>query len=190
MINCKGFTLVEVLLGAMIVGLIGMALAALTTAATRESGVGRARIMLRNQLSMAIRQLRQDVMMATSINLSDGCNMELLLGDVDQSVGPGVSGMITYRNDGAGTITRSKGAGPWGTTAGEAWLSNIVNNSGAFNSPECSLLALPGCNGGGCVNSILRVRLIVGTTGKPSVKESMEELIVLPQGFITKLKED
>ena len=57
----KGFTLTEILLAVMIVGIIGVALASLTTAASRESGVGRSRIVLHHQLSMALRQIRQDV---------------------------------------------------------------------------------------------------------------------------------
>ncbi len=59
--NNKGFTLTEVLLAVMIVGIIGVALAALTTAASREGGVGRTRVLLRNNLSLSLRQLRQDV---------------------------------------------------------------------------------------------------------------------------------
>ena len=48
--NNKGFTLTEILLAVMIVGIIGVALAALTTAASREGGVGRSKILLRNIL--------------------------------------------------------------------------------------------------------------------------------------------
>ncbi|OUO56972.1 PulJ/GspJ family protein [Candidatus Avelusimicrobium gallicola] len=59
--NKKGFTLTEILLAVMIVGIIGVALAALTTAASRESGVGRSKILLRNNLSIALRQLRDDI---------------------------------------------------------------------------------------------------------------------------------
>lgn len=57
----KGFTLTEILLAVMIVGLIGVALASLTTTATREATGGRSRIMLRNSLSLALRQIRQDI---------------------------------------------------------------------------------------------------------------------------------
>ena len=63
----NGFTLTEVLLAVMIVGIIGVALASLTTAASRESGVGNSRVMLRNNLSVALRQLRQDVHEASRI---------------------------------------------------------------------------------------------------------------------------
>ncbi len=59
--NKKGFTLTEILLAVMIVGIIGIALASLTTAASRESGVGRSRVLLRNNLSIALRQLREDI---------------------------------------------------------------------------------------------------------------------------------
>lgn len=65
--NKNGFTLTEILLAAMIVGLIGVALASLTTAASRESGVGSSRVMLRNNLSIALRQLRQDVHHASRV---------------------------------------------------------------------------------------------------------------------------
>jgi len=59
--NKKGFTLTEILLASVIVGMIGVALASLTTAATRKSGAGNSRVMLRNSLSVAMRQLRYDV---------------------------------------------------------------------------------------------------------------------------------
>ncbi|HAM43049.1 MAG TPA: hypothetical protein DCP52_04380 [Elusimicrobia bacterium] len=67
MTNKKGFTLTEILLAVMIVGIIGVALASLTTAASRESGVGRSKVMLRNNLSIALRQLRQDVQESTRV---------------------------------------------------------------------------------------------------------------------------
>lgn len=70
--NKKGFTLTEILLAVMIVGLIGVALASLTTASTRESGVGRSRVMLRNNLSLALRQIRQDVQNATQLLYAHG----------------------------------------------------------------------------------------------------------------------
>lgn len=56
-----GFTLTEILLAVMVVALIGVALASLTTAASREGGSGRTRTVLRNSLSRAVSQLRQDV---------------------------------------------------------------------------------------------------------------------------------
>ena len=62
-----GFTLTEVLLAVMIVGIIGVALASLTTAASRETGIGSSRVMLRNSLSVALRQLRVDVHQASRV---------------------------------------------------------------------------------------------------------------------------
>lgn len=57
----NGFTLTEVLLAVMIVALIGVALASLTTAASRESSLGNTKILLRNNLSSALRQIRADI---------------------------------------------------------------------------------------------------------------------------------
>lgn len=68
----KGFTLTEILLAVMIVGIIGVALASLTTAASRESGAGRSRILLRHQLSVALRQIRQDVQESSRLLYAHG----------------------------------------------------------------------------------------------------------------------
>lgn len=70
--NKKGFTLTEILLAVMIVGLISVALASLTRAAARESGVGRSKIMLRNNLSMFMRTLRNDLASATRVSRVHG----------------------------------------------------------------------------------------------------------------------
>lgn len=70
--NKKGFTLTEILLAVMIVGLVGVALAALTTAASRESGVGRSKVLMRNNLSLALRTLRNDINNATFIDEAKG----------------------------------------------------------------------------------------------------------------------
>ena len=75
--NRGGFTLTEVLLAVMIVGLIAVALAALTRAAARESGAGRSKIMLRNNLSTFVRTLRRDMSQATvvgSVSKAASCN--------------------------------------------------------------------------------------------------------------------
>ena len=68
----RGFTLTEVLLAVMIVGLIGVALAALTRSASREAGVGRSRIMLRNNLATFMRTLRADLAQASSVKHAEG----------------------------------------------------------------------------------------------------------------------
>lgn len=70
--NKKGFTLTEILLAVMIVGIIGVALASLTTASSRESGVGRSRMVLRDNLSVALRQLRRDVQSSTRMLYARG----------------------------------------------------------------------------------------------------------------------
>lgn len=57
----QGFTLTEILLAVMIVGVIGVALASLTTAASRESEVGRSRALLRNDLTIALQQIKEDI---------------------------------------------------------------------------------------------------------------------------------
>ena len=62
-----GFTLTEVLMAVMIVGIIGVALAALTSAASRHTDTGNSRVMLRNNLSVAMRELRQDVHEASRV---------------------------------------------------------------------------------------------------------------------------
>ena len=78
----KGFTLTEVLLAVMIVGLIGIALASLSRGASRESGIGRSRMMLRNNMSIFMRQLRSDMENATYVevgNIGDTTGKQLLL---------------------------------------------------------------------------------------------------------------
>ena len=68
----QGFTLTEMLLAVMIVGLIGIALASLSRGAARESGVARSRIMLRNNAALFIRTLRRDLEQATRIDAVGG----------------------------------------------------------------------------------------------------------------------
>ncbi len=65
--NRTGFTLTEILLAVLVVAIIGVALASLTSAASRESGVGSSKVMLRNSMSRALRQLRQDIHEASRV---------------------------------------------------------------------------------------------------------------------------
>ena len=141
MMNKKGFTLTEILLAVMIVGIIGVALASLTTAASRESGVGRSKVMLRNNLSIALRQLRQDVQNSTRVlyvrgtidSTSVGTAIPLLSlaqgEDIDGNV-LGSASYVTYcfvpggktaAPDGkarsGGTIYRHEGAVSWSGSA-------------------------------------------------------------------------
>lgn len=117
--NKKGFTLTEVLLAVMIVGIIGVALASLTTAASRESGVGRSKVMLRNNLSLALRQLRQDVHASSrvmyvrgrNVNASSATPLLVLAKNVDQDGNAyGTASYITYCFVPGSITTTSSGA--------------------------------------------------------------------------------
>lgn len=81
--NRRGFTLTEILLAVMIVGLIAVALASLTRAASREAGSGRSRVMLRNNLSTFVRVLRNDMHRASRVDFIAGT-----LGSVGTSAVP------------------------------------------------------------------------------------------------------
>ena len=65
----NGFTLTEVVLAVIIVGLVGIAVASLSVVVSRESAATNSHILLRNTLSAALRQMRQDIQ--TSTVLSD-----------------------------------------------------------------------------------------------------------------------
>lgn len=187
MTNKRGFTLIEVLLAVMIVGLIGVALAALTTAAVRESGVGRTRLVLRNQLSLALRQLRQDIHQSTSASAhgkgsGEGSTLLTLYqkdngsSGADVKLGPDhVPGTITYTYDESkGLIYRTDSQGSKPILA---HVKNIEGNNG-FKSPEF-LFVDPESP----VRSVLRVRIIVEVTANPVVNDAIDETFVLPQGF-------
>lgn len=168
--NNKGFTLTEVLLAAMIVGIIGIALAALTTAALRESGVGRSRLMLRNQLSLFLRQLRQDVREASSVSVSsDSITLS------KSQLGPNMSpSSVTYSCSGStcgSTCTRN---------GNEIVLSHVCPN---LNGWGARFRTVSPNDSYGSINSILEVRLVVGMDTKPPIKEALQETIILPQGF-------
>ncbi len=172
MMNKKGFTLTEVLLAAMIVGIIGIALAALTTAALRESGVGRARLMLRNQASLFLRQLRQDVRESTSLSVS-GSQLSLLQNETKKA-GPDKSATnITYACGNSNSVCTRQIAG--GSV--ETVLSH-VNKWGS--DPQFAVISDGGSDG---VRAVLRIRLVVGMDTKPAIKEAIEETIMLPHGF-------
>ena len=200
--NNKGFTLMEVLLAALIVGVIGIALAALTTAAVREGGVGRTRVMLRHQLSLAMQQLRQDIAFADQVGVyknPDGTVKSVkinhmhpqgqkyigVLGDttpmtVDHPV------VITYEftkkeNSNTGGIIKRK-VEQQGAQVGkkEIWLSNIktVSQSG-FVSPRFERIT----NSGDKVGSLLEVSIIVEVGTDPVVNDVVEETFVMQHGF-------
>ena len=202
--NKKGFTLMEVLLAAMIVGVIGLALAALTTAAMRESGIGRTRALVRNQISYALRQLRDD------LNTSD----------VVEFPGPGDSFLIKMRHIGENDQDTNNLLGPEGLWTWEAtylynnskkqieraadtnstdnlfthavvgtglvWMGNIskVMKNGVMTSPSFTPYVTTGDTGE--VVSRVRVQFVVmvgGSSGTPPVIETVDETFVLPHGY-------
>lgn len=169
--NKKGFTLTEVLLAVMIVGVVGVALAALTGAAMRQSGVGRTRMMLRNQISTALRQLRQDVHMASNVGDCDNTKWTLRQ---ERSIGPNhVTGdvLITYQYNGdSNSITRIDQNGE------EEWLGNIIRVEGM--PPMCQ--ALYSGNG---IKSMIRITLVTGINSTPPVTETIQEIFTLPHGL-------
>lgn len=180
--NRQGFTLVEILLAVMIVGIIGLSLAAITTAALRESGVGRTRNILRNQLSVAIRQLRQDIQLANTVQAS---NHTLTLNyDNQRKVGPTVPvnlpTTIQYTYDGENespapghTYTDAKIGGKiYRTEAGgerKLWLDNVkkIADYPAFIGGE---------------DSRIRVKIIVQSNSFPVVNEVFDETFYTPHG--------
>ena len=85
--NRKGFTLTEVLLAVMILGLIGISLASLTRAASRESAAGRSRVLLRNNLSSFMRVLRADLAEASIVHNCALCGTEGDKGSFSVSAG-------------------------------------------------------------------------------------------------------
>lgn len=176
--NNKGFTLTEILLAVMIVGVIGVALAALTTASVRESGVGRTRAVLRGQLSIALRQLRQDILQSTDVSANGG-NLRLTQ---SAQLGPDhVQNTISY------VFEEGKTAVGGGAKIGgrilrneEVWLDHVKSISdGTFTSPE---FALEDSTTGG-IESRLRVRIIVEVPSEPIVNDVIDETFVLPHGF-------
>lgn len=163
----KGFTLTEVLLAVMIVGLVGVALAALTGTSVRESNVGRTRMMLRNQASIALRQLRQDVHQASSVICDeDGKRWELKQKE-GMEVGPenpSTDSVIYTFDDSEHVITRG----------GESWLELV-------RRANCTL-----DYAGVGVNSILKVHLVIGVDSEPPITETLEETFLLPHGVAIK----
>lgn len=196
--NKRGFTLTEVLLAVMVVGLIGVALASLTTAATRESGVGRSKVMLRNNLSLFLRTLRDDINAATYINMgaSSGpgsgtlielCDDRTMLGEGI----PSVSGMgcVTYefeKGSAKGDAARSNQVVPSSATRGgtitrngEIVLRNVkyVNNYEGYSSPYFKRV------GTGTIGSALDITIITELDSTPPVNDIVEETFLLPNGL-------
>ena len=183
--NNKGFTLTEILLAVMIVGIIGVALAALTTSAVREIGVGRTKMVLRNQLSLALRQLRQDLHQASSIGLSSsGCNTGITIYK-NYPLTPGLaSETVTYEfTAGSEAATAPSGSTTGGQIKrnGADWLKNVkkIPTSNAYPVPCFELDR----TGDGNLNSMLKVNIIVEVPSEPVVNEVVEETFLIPHGI-------
>ncbi len=191
--NKKGFTLVEILLAVMIVGLIGIALSAITTTAMRESGISRTRMILRSQLSRAITTLREDVQDATSINTaahctSNNCTLLSLAYDSSKKAGPDATGRtsVVYKLNtinaqdapGGGTINntiiRQVYGGP--LAGEEKWLENVkVIAVGSAYYPSFEPV-------GGNGDSRIQAKLIVQTAGTPVVNEAVVVILTTKDG--------
>lgn len=153
--NKKGFTLTEILLAVMIVGIIGVALAALTTAASRESGVGRSKVLLRNNLSIVLRQLRKDIRESSRVlyvrgrqNASGKVPLLALAKNVRQD-GSAYSSKtpvyITYCFEVGSTTSTASGAtvAPTGAKDGGTLYrrEHSVDPMGANTAPNCDNLS-------------------------------------------------
>ncbi len=171
--NKKGFTLTEILLAVMIVGIIGVALAALSTAALRESGVGRVRLMLRNQVSLFLRQLRQDIRESESASVS-GTGITLRQSGTSK-LGPDhqITSEISYTCQANATCTRN----------GETVLNYVQSGTSSWASPSFYTESAGGSDN---VGAILHIQLVVGMNTNPAIKEIVDETIILPHGFAIK----
>lgn len=207
--NKSGFTLTEVLLAVMVVGLIGVALASLTTAASRESGVGRSKVMLRNNLSLFLRTLRDDINAATYINMGatsgpgngtliELCDNKTMLG----ATIPSVSGMgcvqYTFEKGSAkGEAARSNQVVPSDATRGgiiyrkvngsrSVALRNVkyVNNyKPSLSSSKTYFSPYFKRVGTGTAGSALDITIITELDSTPPVNDIVEETFLLPNGL-------
>ncbi len=180
--NKKGFTLTELLLAVMIVGVIGIALAALTTASVRESGIGRTKAVLRGQLSLALRQLRQDILQSTEVTVS-GNTLTL---KQDFSLGPSHSGDTIRYIFKPGNLPGGGGGQTGGVIErnNEVWLGNVKSiTDGDFRSPQFTLVQTLNDDIKGAIESRLRVRIIVEVPSDPVVNDVIDETFMLPHGF-------
>jgi prepilin-type N-terminal cleavage/methylation domain-containing protein len=169
MMKKNGFTLTEILLAVMIVGIIGVALASLTTAASRESGVGRSKIMLRNNMSLAMRRLRQDVQESTRVlykqgelsgNIASPVPLLVLGKNMDLQGNPlGASSTVVMYCFMPGTVSvTSSGASvmPAGSTDGGAIYRYAVQHFSKYSDPT----GVPSCPTSGGERILSNVKYI------------------------------
>ena len=185
-INKQGFTLVEILLAVMIIGIIGLSLAAITTAALRESSVGRTRIILRNQLSVAIRQLRQDIQLANTINASG----QTLILNYDQSkkVGPTIPtnlpAQIQYTYDQENEVNApGHSLYPGAKIGGKIYRTVVGGEKKLWLDNVKRIADYPAFIGG--EDSRIRVKIIVQSNSFPVVNEVFDETFYTPHGVST-----
>ena len=150
--NNKGFTLTEILLATLVVAIIGISLASLTTAASREGGVGRSKVMLRNGMSRAMRQLRQDMHEASRVlfvrgSIGDTSDTQiplLMLGKnvrLDGTPITGTSRTYVLYCFVPGSITTTAGevaVVPTGATDGGTIYRQVWSPTSAYTFPENS----------------------------------------------------
>ena len=207
----KGFTLTEVLLAVMIVGLIGVALASLTRAAAREGGVGRSKIMLRNNLSSFMRTLRNDLAEASVLNISaDGTGTRKLLEigkniktklnatDADEAiVGTDISKITYCFVEGTDTANiapaDAKRGGEIYRFESDSEYSDCDNLSkgklvlGNVKSIPSGAYIVPSFKRNifsrGQSSNLLTVKLIVELNSTPIVNEVIEENFTTPMGY-------
>ena len=183
-----------------------MALASLTTAATRESGVGRSKVMLRNNLSLFLRTLRDDINAATYINMGSTsgpgsgtlielCDNKTMLGESLTAM-PGVGGIggcVVYtfeKGSATGSDATSNKVVPADATRGgiiyrkvngssEIALRNVkyVNNHEGYSSPYFRRV------GTDTAGSALDITIITELDSTPPVNDIVEETFLLPNGL-------
>ena len=187
-INKQGFTLVEILLAVMILGIIGLSLAAITTAALRESSVGRTRIILRNQLSVAIRQLRQDIQLANTI-YADGSTL-ILNYDQSKKVGPTIPtnlpAQIQYTYDQENEVDapgHSMYTSPKPQIGGRIYRTVVGGETKLWLDNVKRIADYPSFIGG--EDSRIRVKIIVQSNSFPVVNEVFDETFYTPHGVQT-----
>lgn len=208
MMNKKGFTLTEVLLGIMIVGIIGIALAALTTSATRDSGISSSRIMLRNNLSIVLRQLRADIHESSNATnvagvLNSNTNTNLITLVKNKSVSGNIIRNVSDKTEGFSVYyvtycyvagTDGNGVLPSGAYRGGQIkrLENLETEGNCQANGKVILNNVKYIPGSyptplfqtkGTMGSILEVKLVVELPSKPVVNDVVEEIFILPNGF-------
>lgn len=177
----------------VVVGLIGIALASLTTAASREAGIGRSKVMLRNNLSLFLRTLRSDINAASYIKMNttagpndrtlfEVCDNKSVLGSTLTNPGHSM-GCVTYTFEKGAIIAKvvPSGATRGGVIKrnGKVVLNNVkyVNKYKGYSSPYFKR------TGNQNVASAIDMTLIVELNSNPPVNDIVEETFLLPNGL-------